>query len=147
MGRDKESGNLLGCSIIRLLIAEAVIQGCHFEDRQFDDVNPRIHDALNRMQTGFADPSLTVEGLAWQAKMSEAGFRLRFKQSVGQSPKAYLTSLRMQRATRLLVETEISIARIAAQVGFASPQHFHAVFRSQLNCTPATYRKKRVMGL
>ena len=55
----------------------------------------------------------------------------------------YLTqdeAIRLQNACRLLRETAMPIADIAARSGFTTPEYFHRVFRKQTGETPHKYR-------
>ncbi len=48
----------------------------------------------------------------------------------------------MQRAVRFLVETDLSIPKIARAVGYTTPSYFIQVFRKQHRTTPARYRRQ-----
>jgi AraC family transcriptional regulator of arabinose operon len=51
-----------------------------------------------------------------------------------------LREARLQHATRLLEGTDLSVERVAAASGFASPFHFNRVFRVRYGTPPGTYR-------
>jgi AraC-like DNA-binding protein len=53
----------------------------------------------------------------------------------------YLTSVRVERAKRLLAATDIPIVDIGAAVGYESQSHFTTVFRKVTGITPAAYRR------
>ena len=52
----------------------------------------------------------------------------------------YLTATRMARARRLLLETNLPVATICAQVGYASPKSFRSVFKRTVGLTPTEFR-------
>jgi AraC-like DNA-binding protein len=52
----------------------------------------------------------------------------------------YLLTLRLQRATTLLVSSTKSIKEIAYDVGFRAPEVFSKAFRRLMGCAPTTYR-------
>jgi AraC family transcriptional regulator len=83
--------------------------------------------------------SLTV--VADQVGMSYYHFSRAFKQSMGLSPINYITHQRMERAKRLLAETELSIAEIALRAGFSSQSHFTTSFRRVAGVTPRSFRR------
>ena len=76
----------------------------------------QISTAIACMQQ---EPALdwTVKKLANRAGMSRAGFALKFKETVGQSPIEYLTRWRMLLAEDRMAGTTDSIAEIARSLG------------------------------
>ncbi|GAA2347912.1 hypothetical protein GCM10009854_26400 [Saccharopolyspora halophila] len=79
--------------------------------------------------------------LAEHARMSTRTFARRFREEVGVSPGKWLTQQRLARARQLLETTNLSIERIATEVGFATAaslrQHLHAA----IGVSPITYRR------
>ena len=72
--------------------------------------------------------------------MSQYRFARAFKQSTGIPPHQYLLSQRIERAKKLLTLTQLQIADISYQLGFASQSHFAATFRRFTKVTPKVYR-------
>ena len=83
---------------------------------------------------------LTLERISQALSMSPYHFAHLFKQSVGLTPHRYVIQRRMERATSLLRETELSITQIAHQVGYANHSHFSVAFRRFTGQTPRRYR-------
>jgi transcriptional regulator GlxA family with amidase domain len=85
--------------------------------------------------------ALTLGAIARRAAMSTRTLSRRFRREVGATPAAWIAAARVRRAQRLLETTDLSIERLAAEVGFASPvvlrQHFHAI----VGTTPRAYRR------
>ncbi|HKX30239.1 MAG TPA: helix-turn-helix transcriptional regulator [Blastocatellia bacterium] len=96
-----------------------------------------IGDHLDQEQ-GIALPMVAEE-----VGMSYYHFSRAFKQSMGLSPINYVTRRRMERAQRLLIETEMPIAEIALKAGFSSQSHFTTSFRRLAGITPSSFRKHR----
>jgi AraC family transcriptional regulator len=69
-----------------------------------------------------------------------------FRQHFGAPPGAYLRRLRVERARRSLLDTDLPIAAIAAHAGFAHQGHLTRVFRTHLGTTPARYRARHRTG-
>jgi len=53
----------------------------------------------------------------------------------------YLTTLRMQRARKLLRETTYSIYEVANGIGYESDLAFSKAFKRAMGVTPTSYRK------
>lgn len=63
-----------------------------------------------------------------------------FAETTGQTPHAFLTQLRVDMARNLLA-TQLPLARIAAECGFADQSHLTRLFRRQCGVTPGHFRK------
>lgn len=58
------------------------------------------------------------------------------------SPKKYCVDLRLQKAQRLLVQTDMSVTEIAFATGFKSPTHFSKIYRVQFGVSPSDQKNK-----
>ena len=67
-----------------------------------------------------------------------------FKQSTGLRPSMYRRRERVNRASRLLLNTGAAISQIALDCGFSDQSHFTNTFRSVTGMPPAAY--KRIFG-
>ena len=94
-----------------------------------------INQNLDQEQT------VTLAALAEKVQMSYFHFSRAFKQSTGAGPSAYMTKQRIQRAKKLLAETDLPIADIASRTGFASQSHFTTTFRRLVWNTPKAFRE------
>ena len=70
----------------------------------------------------------------------------RVQTTTGQSFRQWLNTCRLQKATQLLKETELEIARIALDTGFATVQHFSRVFSNIAGVSPRKYRQQSRLG-
>jgi AraC-like DNA-binding protein len=102
--------------------------------------DPAIAPALAAMH---ADPAenWTVESLAVRAGLSRAAFAKRFHALVGVPPLAYLTHWRMATAARLLRESDVSLATVAARIGYGSEFAFAKAFKRAYGHAPGGYRR------
>jgi len=87
----------------------------------------------------YADP-LTVAELAAVAGLSPAHFSREFKRAFGEAPHQYLLTRRLERAARLLVTTDWTVARIAVSVGLSGVGSFTTSFKRMHGLTPTAYR-------
>lgn len=65
-----------------------------------------------------------------------------YKQKTGKSFLEHLTERRIKEAARLLVDSDQSVAEVAAQSGFADPKYFSQVFRKHRDSTPSEFRTR-----
>ena len=61
----------------------------------------------------------------------------------GQSFVSYMTRLRMERASSLLLKTDVKLEDITWRCGYESVTYFCAAFKRYYGVTPSTYRNKR----
>jgi AraC-like DNA-binding protein len=64
-----------------------------------------------------------------------------FRALVKRSPNDYLLSLRISRARQLLLNTDLSVTRIADQTGFCDSNYLTRQFRRRVGMTPRSYRR------
>lgn len=102
-------------------------------------VDPRVQRAQELIA---ADPGAphTVRSLAGEVSLSPSRFAHLFTQQLGRSPMRALREARLHHAARLLENTDLSVERVAAASGFASPFHFNRVFRDRYGTPPGVYR-------
>jgi LacI family transcriptional regulator len=66
----------------------------------------------------------------------------RFQKLVRRTPHAEIIRIRMERACRLLRETDLSLSEITSRSGFANPDYFSVAFKNFMQMTPRNYRKR-----
>jgi AraC-like DNA-binding protein len=86
---------------------------------------------------------LTLVKIADEARLSPYHFAHIFKRFTGVAPHQYVMQRRLERAKHLLGDTDLPIADIAAQLGYASQSHFSEAFHHTTGVTPLTYRLHR----
>lgn len=96
----------------------------------------RVLDYMNDQLYG----TFTLDELADIAGYSPFHFARLFKSTVGVSPHQYLTKQRIHRAQFILARSDVSITKIASDLGFDSSSHFAATFRKVVGVTPSAYR-------
>jgi transcriptional regulator GlxA family with amidase domain len=103
--------------------------------------DPAIAVALARVHE---QPSRdwTVADLAAEAGASRSVFARQFTTSVGEPPLAYVTRWRMTLAARLLVDTALPMAAVAARVGYASEHAFSRAFSRVKGRPPGQWRSE-----
>ncbi|MBY5391422.1 helix-turn-helix domain-containing protein [Rhizobium leguminosarum] len=88
--------------------------------------------------------NIRLEELAGLIGLSQSHFSHAFKASTGIAPHQWQTNARLDKAKRLLVESENALTAIAAETGFADQAHFTRVFRKHVGITPASWKKAQV---
>ena len=84
---------------------------------------------------------LRLADLAERAQLSPYHFARAFKSSTGETPRAYVERLRVEKAQELIRDTETPLADIALACGFSSQSRLTTAFRRATGFTPARYRR------
>ncbi len=86
------------------------------------------------------------DALALAHGLSPATFRRHWARHVREPPARYLMTLRMREACRLLVESDESVASIAAQLGFEDPLYFSRRFAALFGMPATAYRRRHAVA-
>ncbi len=84
----------------------------------------------------------TVEEMADFCGLSNDQFRRIFEKQTGMLPKIYLDRLKLQKAAEMLTGSELSVAAVAAELGYADQYHFSRRFKFIIGFSPKRYRKE-----
>nr|WP_221381469.1 AraC family transcriptional regulator [Actinoplanes polyasparticus] len=102
--------------------------------------DPQLATALAALHTDPARP-WTLASLSAAAGLSRTAFAARFTRTVGEPPMRYLQALRLHHARRLLRNEHLTVAAVAARVGYTSDVAFAATFRRAFGVPPAQWRR------
>lgn len=85
---------------------------------------------------------LSLAELAGVASVSPSHFKVLFKTAVGVPVHQYVINTRVDRALKLLVHSDVPLADIALQAGFANQSHLSRHMRRLHGVSPATIRRQ-----
>ena len=74
--------------------------------------------------------------------MSPSKLKYSFKDRYGTTIISYQQTLRVDRAKKLLKNTDLSIQEIAGKVGYANPSSLSKLFLEETGMKPMEYRKQ-----
>ncbi|MBT2341923.1 MULTISPECIES: AraC family transcriptional regulator [Pseudomonas] len=103
----------------------------------------RIHKAFEYLHTELTG-DLRLSVIARQLNMSEPGFSRFFKRITGHGFVDLMRKLRVQRACRLLAQSELPVTDICFEVGYNNLSNFNRHFRIEMHQTPSEYRRSAV---
>jgi AraC-like DNA-binding protein len=84
---------------------------------------------------------ISLDQLAALAGVSKSHFVRQFRHSAGQSPMSYLRRIRIERSKTFLQTRAITIAQVAAGLGFSDQSHFTRVFGRMVGVPPGAYAR------
>ena len=85
---------------------------------------------------------ITIENLTYIAHMSRSTYIKKFKEICKMSPAAYITKIRIESASTMLLNTSLSVSEIAYKTGFYDASHLTKAFESIYHISPMAYRNK-----
>lgn len=102
---------------------------------------PALRRARDLIDLRYAE-HLDLAALAREAGYSKFHFARAFAAAYGETPRAYLTQRRLERAKNLLRVANLSVTEICFLVGFDSLGSFSTLFRRVVGQTPSAYRRE-----
>lgn len=106
--------------------------GLSQQDKAFLDKCYRIIDSH------IDDEAFGVIGLSMEMGMSRTSIFSKIKALTGQSPQAFLTNYRLNRAMELLKTRDYNISEVAYKVGFATLTGFSRSFKNKFGVPPSS---------
>ena len=85
---------------------------------------------------------LTVAEICQQFSLSRSSLQLLFKNAMNQSPKKFISDLKLEKSCQLLRENKYTISEIAMKLGYSSIHYFSNAFNQKYHISPSEYAKR-----
>lgn len=85
---------------------------------------------------------LTVADICRQFSLSRSTLQLLFKNTVNQSPKKYISDMKLERSCQMLRENKYTISEISLKLGYSSIHYFSNAFNQKYHISPSEYAKR-----
>lgn len=106
---------------------------------RLDDYHPKLIQALRLMESNIDSPMSTAM-IARRCDLSVRSLEKIFAKAMGEGPASYYLRLRIKLARRLINDTRLPMADIAARTGFSSAAGFARTFKMTEGRTPSSLR-------
>lgn len=114
---------------------------CGILREQKESANYRLRDQIvDYIGRHYASYHFSVQTMADDLHMSASYLSRYFKDQTGQTILQYVTSVRMEKAKRLLLEGTDNMQQLAGQIGFGSVPGFIRKFKEIEGMTPGEFR-------
>lgn len=137
--------NSIGCDCEKLGLFMCIIgRLCDMWQKTDLPENKPVMFDMNKISTYIAEncnQNILLSDLADMCSMSVSTMLRHFHKAFGTTPIDYLKNIRLDRASTLLVSTDLRVSEIADQCGFSSSSYFISVFRKKFGKTPEEFRK------
>lgn len=106
-----------------------------------EDYSARTKLALETMDNNYARLD-SIQVLADTLGVSLSHFTREFTKETGINPIKYLTSIRLQNAMQLLIDTDLSVDAIAKACGYSCGNYFSKIFKKSRHISPLRFRSE-----
>lgn len=100
----------------------------------------KIHDCMLYLEENFTT-DINIKELAEQHEISYENFRHKFKKLYGISPKSFIISKRLSKASDMLIESDLSCTEIAYATGFSDSALLSKLFKQYFHISPQQFRR------
>lgn len=134
---------LLQETIIRLLQSEFI---GHKENHPVTEVRQHYQDELLNKILSYINETITepitVAEICQKFSLSRSSLQILFKENLQQTPKKYISELKLEKSCQLIRESKYTISEIALMLGFNSIHYFSRAFTQKYNMSPSEYAKQ-----
>ena len=102
----------------------------------------KVLNAMDYIQSNYYE-KIVVDDLIKKSRLSRSTFMRTFRYVSNMTPLEYLNKVRVEKAKKLLIETEHTITFIALECGFYDSSHFSRIFKKHENLLPSEYKKSK----
>lgn len=116
---------------------------CVIRDMVALPTQKHFDQAIDYINTHYAE-NISSADLSERFGYTESYFCRKFKRQTGLTVMQYIQILRIEKARKLLVETQLSIREIAVQCGFSDTAYFTNRFKVLCKTTPTALRQSAI---
>ncbi len=95
---------------------------------------------LKVLEDNYSDSTFGVDDFARSLNISRGQAYKKFRTTLDKTPTNLLKEFRLEKARNLLTSGELTIAEIAYQCGFNSPEYFSTVFKEHFKQSPSNFK-------
>lgn len=104
----------------------------------------KIKKSVEYLHSHYTEPDFRIETLFEQANISPRYFETLFFKEFNQTPKEYVTALKMKLAKELLLGEKYSVSDVALKSGYSDVYHFSKTFKAKTGYTPSEFKKSEI---
>ncbi|MBE5041248.1 helix-turn-helix transcriptional regulator [Ructibacterium gallinarum] len=119
--------------------------------KEICDINSKVNDATGKVEEvvkkakeyidqHFADPNLNCNMVAAEFNIKNTYLSSMFKQQTSEGMLEYITKVRIEKSMELLKNTDMTIEKIAAAVGYTNSRTFSRAFVKMIGVSPGKVR-------
>ena len=123
-----------------LLEITAILSENYLTENRNAKSQERLAPVFDYIEKNFAE-DIPISSLSRLLNVCDDHFIRLFKNTTNKSPVKYINDVRIEKAMKLLINTDQTVAEIAYKTGFSDQSYMTRCFKSALKTTPVRYRK------
>lgn len=132
-----ESDSAIAARFLEILLTVLNSENFYVRELSSDSRTEKIVKYINENYASISN----IEEIASHFYISKYHLCRIFSQSLGTGLIAYLNTIKIRSASKMLKETDLSITEIALKCGFNSPSYFCKIFKSEKGVSPKDFRQ------
>jgi AraC-like DNA-binding protein len=121
--------------------SDTLLASSNYKNSEIVADNERLEKTLSFIKNNY-EKNITLEDTAKKINLCPASFCRYIKKNTGKGFIDNLHEIRLGQVTRLLIESNLSIAEISYSCGFNNLSFFNRLFKKKFNCTPKEFREQ-----
>lgn len=106
-----------------------------------------IEEIVKYINSNYTDPNLSTNVIADIFNLSPAHIGKIFREQTYKSISSYINEVRLEKATELLINTNLTVDEIIEKIQWENKKYFYTLFKKQYGATPTQYRLKNTNKL
>ena len=96
---------------------------------------------LSYVETNICEP-LTIAEICQHFSLSRSSLQILFKNAVNQSPKKFISDMKLEKSCQMLRESKYTISEISLKLGYSSIHYFSNAFNQKYHMSPSEYARR-----
>lgn len=113
------------------------------KDQGYSSAETAVEAVKKYIDNHCEDTSISLKALAEKAGITPSYLGQVFLKKYGISCVEYTNQVRMEKASQLLLKTNLTIQQISEQVGILNTNYFYTLFKREYGLTPSRYRASK----
>lgn len=106
----------------------------NYQDELFEQI-------IAYVESKICEP-LTIAEICQQFSVSRSSLQILFKNAVNQSPKKFISDMKLEKSCQMLRQNKYTISEISLKLGYSSIHYFSNAFNQKYHISPSEYAKR-----
>lgn len=141
------SNNYMSILRVKSVMLEIIIYYFdNIQSEKIEMVSSKSTEIISRVVKYISNnlsKNISINDLAELVYLHPNYFIKFFKKHMGSSPKNYINKLRLEKAKKLLITTEMNITDISREIGYSDTCYFSKYFKKNTGFTPTEFKNIR----
>ncbi len=118
------------------------------EQMEIDTIESQFIDRAEQLvEENLQNPEFGIPMMTQELMMSQSSLYRKIKSLTGLSLTAFIRSIRLKNAAKMMLNTDAKLNQVAYEVGFNDYKYFKKSFEKHFSCLPSEYKKREKQNL